>query len=146
MMLLILSADPVKAAELVPSKIKHKQLLELMQMISCVVDFGYKFLPNAPKMKEWILEHASWVHVYAKNLLNEIREPNEETEIKYKCLLDLLYLKDKSVKVPNIKTAIFRYAKEYKGNTIYKTDEELPISEAIKEYKKYAAWKGDKWC
>ena len=145
MMLLILSADPVEAANLVPKKIRHKQLLELMQMISCVVNFGYEHLPNASEMKEWIMDHASWMHVYAKNLFNSIKEPNEETRIKYKCLLDLLYLKDKSVKVPNIETAIFRYVKEYKNNTIYKTNEELPISEAIKEYKKYAAWKGDKW-
>ena len=145
MMLLILSADPVEAAKLIPKKIRHKQLLEIMQMISCVVEFGYIPLSNGKRLKEWILEHAAWMYIFTKRLVDDMKYPNEETKIKYRCLLDLLRLKDRTPIVPNIKTAIFRYAKEYKGNTIYKTDEELPIDEAIEEYKKYLEWKGDKW-
>lgn len=39
-----------------------------------------------------------------------------------------------------IKTAIFRYKKDYSGTT-YATDTELPINVAIAEYKKYMEWK-----
>ena len=43
--------------------------------------------------------------------------------------------------VPNAKTAIFRYVKEYEG-TEYPTNTELPIDVAEKEYEKYLKWKG----
>lgn len=39
-----------------------------------------------------------------------------------------------------IKTAIFRYKKDYSGTT-YATDTELPIDIAVAEYKKYMEWK-----
>ena len=57
MFLLVLSSNPVEAATLVPKRYRHKQLLELMQMISCIVDFGYKQLPTGKKIKEWIEQH-----------------------------------------------------------------------------------------
>ena len=56
-MLLVLSKNPHDAALKIPSRLKHKQLLELMQMISCVVDFGYRQLPQGKKIKEWIEKH-----------------------------------------------------------------------------------------
>ena len=146
MMLLVLDKSPYEAAMLVPDKIRHKQLLELMQMISCIVDFGYKQIPQGKELKEWIGRHIDWVYVYAKTLMEkEYRNLEPETCIKYQALLDLLLLKCTHVIVPNLDTAIFRYVEDYAPNTIYISGRELPITEAIPEYKKYVEWKGDKW-
>ena len=41
----------------------------------------------------------------------------------------------------DIKTAIFRYKKEYSKYTDIPTDTELNIKEANKEYRKYLIWK-----
>lgn len=46
MMLIVLDKNPIEAVKKVPESIKHKQLLELMQMLSCVVGFGYEKLPQ----------------------------------------------------------------------------------------------------
>ena len=147
MMLLVLSADPNMAATLIPPKIRHKQLLELMQMISCVVDFGYKQIPQGKDIKEWIEKNTGWVYIFAKRLKAELSNHlSEETNCKYDCLLHLLWLKSGCVvKVPNIKTAIFRYSKEYTPNTIYISNSELPITEAVPEYRKYLLWKEETW-
>ena len=148
MMLLVLHENPYEAAKLVPFKIKHKQLLELMQMISCVVKFGYKNLPTGKKLKEWIQEHSAWVYTYAKCLYMQVfdLQLEEETRVKYKCLLDLLYLKSKKpIVISNLKSAIFRYSKEYREFTEYETNVKLPIDIVIEEYKKYMEWKGEKW-
>lgn len=72
---------------------------------------------------------------------------SNETQIKYKCLLDLLAEKCRDIEgrialiVPNLETAIFRYVKEYEEFTEYSTNAELPIGIAIKEYEKYMDWK-----
>lgn len=146
MMLLVLDKNPSEAAKLVPEKIRHKQLLELMQMLSCIVDFGYKQLPQGKDVKEWIERHIDWVYVYARTLMEkEYKNLKEETRIKYQALLDLLLLRCKHVIVPNLETAIFRYVEEYAPNTIYISGSELPITEAVPEYQKYVEWKGDKW-
>lgn len=87
MMLLVLHENPYEAAIRVPKQYKHKQLLELMQMISCIVDFGYKQLPAGKKIKEWIVKNIDWTYVYAKTLFQD-KDLNlkEETKIKYKCI------------------------------------------------------------
>ena len=146
-MLIVLSADPNMAATLLPHKIRHKQLLELMQMISCVVDFGYKPIPQGKELKAWIEKNAGWVYVFAKRLRNELdRRLAPETRCKYDCLLELLRFKaNGALKVPDLKTAIFRYAKEYAPNTIYLSNSELPITEAVPEYRKYVIWKDGLW-
>ena len=142
MMLLILDENPSDAARKIPDRLKHKQLLELMQMISCIVDFGYDKIPQGKAIKEWITKNIDWTYVYAKTLVEkQYMSLKEETRIKYQCLLDLLILRCKYVIVPNAKTAIFRYVKEYE-DTEYPTNAELPIDVAIKEYKKYLKWKG----
>lgn len=141
MFLLILDANPTEAALKVPKRYKHKQLLELMQMISCVVDFGYKQLPTGKEVKAWISKNSYWVYTFAKVLMRQVNL-KEETKIKYNCLLDLLYLKtERGIIVPNITTAIFRYKKEYAESTTYKTNSELPVEIVIKEYEKYIKWK-----
>lgn len=146
MMLLVLDKNPRDAAMKVPNRLKHKQLLELMQMISCVVDFGYKQLPQGKELKKWIEGHTDWVYVYAKVLMEEeVENLKEETRIKYQALLSLLRLKCKHSIIPNLKTAVFRYVKEYTPNTIYISGSELPITEVVPEYQKYIEWKGDKW-
>lgn len=136
MMLLVLHENPYEAAIRVPKQYKHKQLLELMQMISCIVDFGYKQLPTGKKIKEWIVKNIDWTYVYAKTLFQD-KDLNlkEETRIKYKCLLDLLLLKGETYIVPNAKTAIWRYSKEYESE--YPTNSELPIEVVCELYKNY---------
>ena len=145
MMLLTLDKNPTTAAHKVPKKLKHKQLLELMQMISCVVDFGYNRIPQGKVIKEWISKNKLWVYTYAKVLMQDLNL-KRSTKIKYKCLLDLLEESCKDfdewyLVVPNAKTAIFRFVKEYEG-TEYPTNTELPIDVAVKEYEKYLKWKG----
>ena len=150
MMLLILDKNPYTAAMKVPKGIRHKQLLELMQMISCVVNFGYARIPTGKKLKEWIGKNKEWVLVYAKVLGNNLNL-SKETVIKYNCLLDLLEESCRDIEgkmaliVPNLKTAVFRYVKEYEEFTEYSTNAELPIEIAIKEYEKYVEFKKDKW-
>ena len=145
-MFLILDKDPVEAALSIPESYKHKQLLELMQMLSHVVDFGYDKIPQGKEIKAWICKNKLWVYTYAKVLMHDLNL-KRSTQIKYKCLLDLLYEECKDIEesmplvVPNAKTAIFRYVKEYEG-TEYPTNTELPIDVAVKEYEKYLKWKG----
>lgn len=144
-MLLILSENPTDAAYAIPIKIRHKQLLEFMQMISCVVDFGYKQVPQGKEIKEWISKNTTWCYSFAKLLLWFVRtDLSAETRCKYDCLLELLRLKGNSSVAPNLKTAVFRYTRDYK-NTDYKSNTELPIKEAVQEYRKYVEWKSEKW-
>ena len=149
MMLLILDENPCTAAHRVPEKLKHKQLLELMQMISCVVNFGYDRIPQGKAIKEWISKNKLWVYTYCKVLMHML-PMKTSTCIKYRCLIDLLYEECRDIErsmplvVPNAKTAIFRYVKEYK-DTEYPSNTELPIDVAIKEYEKYVEFKKDKW-
>ena len=148
MFLIILDKNPTEAAYKVPEKYKHKQLLELMQMLSCVMDFGYKQLPNGKEIKAWINKNKLWVYTYAKVLMQEVNL-KRSTQIKYKCLLDLLEESCKDFDewysiIPNAETAVFRYKEEYSEFTKYKTNTELPISIAIEEYERYINWKKEK--
>ena len=143
-MLLVLDKNPTEAALSVPQELRHKQLLELMQMISCVVNFGYEKIPQGREIKAWICKNKLWVYTYAKVLMQDLNL-KRSTQIKYKCLLDLLEESCKDfdewyLTVPNAKTAIFRYVKEYE-DTEYPTNTELPIEVAVKEYERYVKWK-----
>lgn len=146
MMLLVLDKNPTEAALSVPQELRHKQLLELMQMLSCVVDFGYDKIPQGRELKAWICKNKLWVYTYAKVLMQDLNL-KRSTQIKYKCLLDLLYEECRDIEesmplvIPNAHTAVFRYVKEYKG-TKYSTNTELPINIAVEEYEKYLKWKG----
>lgn len=144
MMLIILDKDPIKAAEKIPDSIRHKQLLKLMQMLSCVVGFGYEKIHQGKKIKEWISKYKKWVYYYAETIYEylDCKELlKKTTRIKYKCLLDLLWCECVNEKYVKPTTAIFRYVKEYDG-TFYPTNTELPIEECISEYEKYCVWKG----
>lgn len=147
-MLLILDREPSDAARKVPEGIRHKQLLELMQMISFVLDFGYHKISQGKEIKEWISNNKLWVLEYAATLYElfceTAKNPKEETLIKYHCLIDLLTCQCAGEKYEEPKTAIFRYSKDYKS-TSYPTNVELPIDECIKEYEKYTEWKSEKW-
>ena len=138
MFLLILDKNPTEAALSVPPRLRHKQALELFQMISEVVGFGYKPIPQGKALKKWISKHKAWIYVYAKVLIADLNL-SRETEIKYKCLLKLLG-PIVEVTVKNAETAVFRYVKEYK-DTEYPTDTELPIDIAVEEYKRYLEYK-----
>ena len=145
MFLLVLDRNPYNAVNKVPKRYRHKQLLELMQMLSCVVNFGYKQLPNGKEIKEWIIKNPDWTYMYAKVLMQNVNL-TEETKIKYKCLIDLLDLKcTKRLCVPNATTAIFRYVKEYAEFTEYKSNSELPIDVVVEEYKKYLIFKEEQY-
>ena len=84
MMLLILHKNPCTAASLVPKQYKHKQLLELMQMLSCVVNFGYEKIPQGKKIKEWISKNKLWTYIYAKILMQDCNL-KRSTKIKSRC-------------------------------------------------------------
>ena len=142
MMFLILDKNPTEAALSVPPRLKHKQVLELMQMISEVVNFGYKPLPQGKVLKKWIGKHKAWTYAYVKVLMADLNL-SKETEIKYNCLLRLLGPAVIGT-VRDLETAIFRYEKEYEGSK-YPTDSELPIDIAVEEYKRYLEYKEKKW-
>ncbi len=141
MFLIILDKDPYEAALKVPEYYKHKQLLELMQMLSCVVNFGYKQLPNGKEIKDWIKRNLEWTYTYAKTLfLVKKGSLKDKTKIKYNCLLDLMELECFNL-VNDAATAVFRYTEKYKKFTKYETNTELPIKVAIEEYNNYIKWK-----
>lgn len=137
MMLIVLDKNPIIAADLVPKNIRHKQLLELMQMLSCVVNFGYKQIPQGKEIKEWISNHKIWVLNYAERLLRYLSKEQklkEKTKIKYNCILNLLWLQClKGENYPT--TAILRYKEGYECK--YPTNTELPINEAVEIYNDY---------
>lgn len=141
MMLIVLDKNPILAAQLVPNNLKFKQLLELAQMIcSCGYSNIYKKIPQGKKIQEWIKRNPTWVKEYATELL-EVCKKN--TNIKHKTVCDITAIICSMpivLWVLPIETAIFRYKKDYTGTT-YATDTELPIDEAVREYKKYMEWK-----
>lgn len=145
MMLIVCDKNPVRAAELVPDQLKFKQVLELCQMI-CSIGYSsiYKKIPQGKAIQEWIKRNPAWVKTYGATLYDWCLYKTNMTE---KTTLDILRI---LVSIPEscdldheIQTAIFRYNKNYKG-TSYATDIELPIKEAVEEYKKYMEWKNEK--
>lgn len=139
MMLIILDKNPFIAANKIPKRVKHTQLKELMQMLSCVVNFGYKQLPQGKELKKWIKENSIFVYHFANTLYSRCAK-TQTTAIKYKCLIDLLWKLSESKKYVEPTTAILRYKEGYKCK--YPTNTELPIEECIREYEKYVEWKG----
>ncbi len=139
MMLIVLDKDPIVAAKKVPESIRHKQLLELMQMLSCVVDFGFKQIPQGKEIKEWITKNKVWISRYAETLFSlfyvTAKNAKKQTVIKYKCLLDLLWYECMGKECEQPTTAILRYVKGYECK--YPTNTELPIDIAIEIYTDY---------
>lgn len=143
-MLIVLDANPIKAAEKMPESICYKQLLELMQMLSFVVNFGYDKIPQGKEIKEWISNNKIWVYEYTEALFSffctTVKNPKKQTLIKYKCLLDLLKCECENEKYKKPTTAILRYKDGYECK--YPTNTELPIEECINIYQDYTKWKG----
>lgn len=149
MFLLILDKNPYKAAELIPDRLKFKQLLELTQLLaSCGITNQVKPIKQGKQICEWIKrnENIYFVYIFYSELLTWCEShikmlPN--TFIKFLCTRDFLWKEADKCRTPNepIKTAIFRYVKEYAEFTEYESNSELPIEIAIEEYRKYVEWK-----
>lgn len=143
MMLIVLDKNPEIAANKVPNKIKFKQLLELCQMI-CSVGYSdiYKNVRQGKKIQEWIKQNPSWVKTYGLCLNAYCLENIKMSDKTMSDLFQILASIPEDCNLnTTIKSAIFRYVKEYK-NTPFATDSELPIDVAVEEYKKYVEWKG----
>lgn len=141
MMLIVLDKNPILAAQLVPNNLKFKQLLELAQMIcSCGYSNIYKKIPQGKEIQSWIKQNYTWVKRFAINLLLWCKKNINLKEKTYVDILNIIHSMPVTYFVLPIRTAVFRYKKGYIGTT-YATDTELPIDEAVREYKKYMEWK-----
>lgn len=141
-MLIVLDSNPVNAANKIPDKLKFKQLLELAQMIcSCGYSDIYKKIPQGKKIQEWIKKNPSWVKTYFSILylwcLKYINMKEKTMADFFSILASIPEPTDLNCK---IETAIFRYNKNYKS--IFPSDAEITIENAIEEYNKYMEWKG----
>lgn len=144
MFYLILDRDPIKSAQLVPDKIKFKQLTELCQLICSVGTSNvYKHVKQGKQLQEWIKNNPEWTFIYGMQLFLSCKEFvkfTTETGCKQISILKSLskiFNKNKEYRIPQ--TGIFRYSKDYQCSI--PTNTELPIDDCIKEYKKYVEWK-----
>lgn len=150
MMLIILDKNPHKSAELVPDRLKFKQLLELGQLIcSAGISDVFKPIKQGKVLQEWVKNNIEWIEKFYREL--------------YKWCLIHINMKDITrIKLTKIwrdilnfpigwrckyqpATVIFRYIKEYTEFTEYKSDSELPINIAVKEYQKYIKYKEEEY-
>lgn len=139
MFLLVLDKNPIKSAELVPDKIKFKQLIELCQLIcSAGISDVYKPIKQGKELQYWIRNNQGWVKKYGAYLLNWCVENTKiSTKTQFKIISILFNLDETIGKEPE--TAIFRSSKDYKyplGSNIA-----LPINICIEHYKQYIEWK-----
>ena len=148
MMLLILDENPILAANLVPNKLKFKQLLELSQLIcSAGISGVYKKIPQGKEIQNWILENPAWVYRYFDTLfIYCVDLPNikHKTVKAFKQIMHDLHWHVKfngRIYIPP-QTAVFRFSKDY--ITDYLNNVTLPISKCVEEYKKYVQWKKNK--
>ena len=146
-MLIILNPNPKKAvAELISKTDKRfcwKQLLELSQLLSsCSITNKMKPVKQGKELKQWILKNPCWTFTYFHELylwcLTNVNLSLETRDKLYSIQEDLLnYAYNFKLKYGNIPVskAIFRYKKGYE--CLYKTNTELSITEAVKQYNKY---------
>ena len=145
MMFIILDKDPHIAAWEIPNKIKFKQLIELGQLIcSAGISDVYKKIPQGKKLQEWITKNPTYTLRYYEALYSFCTmniNMSVQTERKILQIRNDLhkYEQNHEHRLIRPKTAIFRYAKEYKS--IYPTDSEITIKNAIEAYKVYMEWK-----
>lgn len=150
MFLLVLDKDAVKSAQLVPEKIKFKQLIELCQLIcSTGISNIYKPIKQGKELQKWVDKNIVWVLNYFIELKKQCYDLKlnikEETKLKLETILNHIINEcyDRNLKnINTTTTAIFRYSKDYECNI--STDTELPIDECIEQYKKYIIWKKEK--
>lgn len=144
MFLLILDKNPDKSAELVPDRLKFKQMLELGQLIcSAGISNVFKPIKQGKELQVWIKNNKNWIYWYMMFLFNYcINHLNLKFETIYKLkeiIRDLHNSIDITIQEQYPKNAIFRYKQGYKSQ--YNTNSELPIDIAVKEYRKYVKWK-----
>ena len=149
MMLLILDENPILAANLVPDKLKFKQLLELSQLIcSASISGVYKKIYQGKELQNWILENPAWIYRYFDTLF--IYCTRNLPNIKYKTVEDFKQVEhdlhwhiryNVKVYIPP-RVAVFRFSKDY--TTEYTNNITLPIGRCVEEYKKYVQWKKNK--
>ena len=148
--MLILDKNPHKAAELVPDRLKFKQLLELCQLIcSAGISDVFKPINQGKELQEWIKNNRAWTYWFAMFLydycLNNLNL-KAETIMKIKEIIrDLHNSTDITKETEYPKNAIFRYIKEYAKMTIYESNSKLRINITVNEYKKYVKWKEKKY-
>ena len=144
MFLLVLDKNPVNSAQLVPDGIKFKQLIELCQLIcSAGISNVYKPIKQGKELQKWVMKHKCWIYNYLlelkfyvfKNIKIGMKTANDIEKIIYD-----LVVSTKEDKEPT--TAIFRYSKDYKS--IFPSNCEITIENAVEEYKKYIEWKKEK--
>ena len=148
MFLLVLDKDPLKSADLVPDGIKFKQLIELGQLIcSAGISNVYKPIRQGKELQKWVKKNPEWIAMYyfwLKKYCVENVKGKFQTFMNIEMIYNDIYFlcceRQKEKKEPP-KTAIFRYSIDYSYMTKYPTNEELPINECVKEYKKYVEWK-----
>lgn len=154
MMFLILDKDPTESVNYLlkhtNEKYLKKQILELMQLI-CSAGYSnvYKKIPQGKAIQNWIKasnNNEMYVYFYMNyalyllynDICNLIPENQNKIFIDYATKMNLDW---DQCEANNIKTAIFRYQKQYKKYTTYETNIELPIDICINEYRKYLKWK-----
>ena len=148
MFFLILDKDPSIAVELIPKRLRFKQLMESSQLI-CGTEISnvYKPIKQGKELQNWILKNSHWTYKYYEKLLQwcllNVKLKEETKEKFYKIEKDLYNFSDKNIEGLNIKSIIFRYAKEYKSE--YESNSELPISIGLEEYRKYKLWKEEQY-
>ncbi|MBQ3423232.1 MAG: hypothetical protein IJH34_16600 [Romboutsia sp.] len=144
MMFLVLAKTPLGSVDYLLNhtneKYLKKQVLELLQLI-CSAGYSnvYKKIPQGKAIQNWIKanhtnEMFTWFYLdYAFHLLylpsNMGFDPKYEIPENYKQIYaDFTNVVVKELTDPtDIKTAIFRYQKQYKENTLYESNIELPI-------------------
>lgn len=147
MMFIICDKSPNKAVDwLVENTSKQfvwKQTLELTQLLAtCGITDQMKPLRQGKQICEWINrnENIFFVYCYYCNLLNWCEDNIKMLPATWLKLLktrNYLWQEAKKSRTPNelIKTAIWRYSKEYESE--YATNSELPIEVVCELYKKY---------
>ena len=141
MFLLVLDKDPIISAEKIPDKIKFKQLIELGQLV-CSAGYSnvYKKINQGKELQNWIQRNYVWVKQYMLalySLCQEVIHMSRETRTKILDIISSIPYETHKDKDPE--TAIFRYSKDYKS--IFPSNYEITIENAIEEYKKYITWK-----
>ena len=120
-----------------------------MQLI-CSAGYSdvYKKIPQGKAIQNWIKtsnNNEMYVYFYMNyalyllynDICNLIPENQNKIFIDYATKMNLDW---DQCEANSIKTAIFRYQKQYKETT-YETNIELPIDICINEYRKYLKWK-----
>ena len=121
MFLLVLSDNPYEATNLIPIRLKFKQLLELCQLCAgCGITKQMKPIRQGQNIQKWILKNKGFIFIYFNQLFEWVKLNVGISFQTYEKLeqikRDLYFSLDKTTwDYPE--TAIFRYVKKIR--TIY---------------------------